>query len=112
MVELFGSWKKYGLNNKSLVTKIMSNQLARLLFKGLKAYGIPIPYHTIERVINTRPAYPSMQCISDALDSWKVKHVVLKLSFEELRALNVPVIAHLKQGEFVWITQIFSNYAV
>jgi len=106
MVELFGSWKKYGLNNKTLVTKIMSNQLARLLFKGLKAYGISIPYHTIERVINTHPAYPSMQCISDALDSWKVKHIVLKLSFEELRALNVPVIAHLKQGEFVWVTQI------
>jgi len=90
----------------------MSNQLAKLLYKVLKAYGISITYHTIRSIVNTHPAYPSMQCISDALDRWKVKHVVLKLSFEELRALNVPVIAHLKQGEFVWITQIFSNYAV
>jgi len=84
----------------------MSNQLAKLLYKVLKAYGISITYHTIKSVVYTHPAFPSMQCISDAFDSWKVKHVVLKLSFEELRSLNVPVIAYLKQGEFVWITQI------
>jgi hypothetical protein len=90
MAESSGRWKKYGLNNKSLF-KIMSNQLAKLLFKVLKAYGISITYPTIERVVNSHPAYPSMQCVSDAFDSWKVKHVALKLSTEELRALNIPV---------------------
>jgi len=31
---------------------------------------------------------------------------VMQLSLEKLRALNVPVIAHLKRGEFIWVTQI------
>ncbi len=77
-----------------------------LLFKVFKAYGVSITQHTLERTIATHPEYPSMRCISDALDSWKIKHVVMKLSWEKLRALGIPVIAHLKRGEYAWITQI------
>jgi hypothetical protein len=32
-----------------------------------------------------------MQCISDALDEWKVKNVVLNLTMEKLRALDVLI---------------------
>ena len=53
----------------------MSNHIAKLLFKALKSYDIPITYHTVEQDINTNPEYPSMQCVSDALDTWKVKHI-------------------------------------
>jgi ABC-type bacteriocin/lantibiotic exporter with double-glycine peptidase domain len=87
----------------------MSNPLAKLLFKVLRAYDVLVTYHTIEQTILTHPEYPSMQCISDALDRWNVQHVVMKLTFDKLRALNVPVLAHLKKGEYVWVTQITNS---
>jgi len=79
----------------------MSNYLTKLLFKVLKAYNVSVTYRTIEREVNTHPKYPSMQCISDALDGWKVKNVVMNLTVEKLHALDVPVIAHLKKGELI-----------
>ena len=84
----------------------MSNYLTKLLFKVLKAYNVSVTYRTIEREVNTHPKYPSMQCISDALDGWKVMNVVMNLTVEKLHALDVPVIAHLKKGEFIWVTQV------
>ena len=77
-----------------------------LVFRVLKDYGVSITLRSIEQEVNTHPEYPSMQSISDALDRWKVKHIVMQLTLEKLRALDVPVIAHLKQGEFIWVTQI------
>ena len=84
----------------------MSNPIVRLLFKVIKAYNVPITRQAIERAVLTHPGFPSMQCISDALDEWKVKHVVMKLSMEKLQRVDVPVIAQLKRGEFVWVKQI------
>jgi len=75
----------------------MSNNLAQLIFKTLKAYGVSITEHTIEKTILHHPEFPSIQSVSDALDSWKVKHVVMKLSLEKLRTLDVPVIAPMKR---------------
>ena len=84
----------------------MSDNAVKLLFNIFKAYDIPITCHTIEQTIKTHPAYPSILSVSDALDGWNIKHAVLKLSFEKLRALDIPVIAHLKKEEYVWVTQI------
>jgi len=84
----------------------MNNQIAKLLFKVLKAYGILITRNTIEHAINMHPEFPSMRSISDALDSWKIKHQVMKLTMEKLYALDVPVIAQMKRNDYVWVTQI------
>jgi len=84
----------------------MTGQLDKLIFKFLKVYGVSISKHEIEQAIYTHPDYPSIRCISDALDSWKVKHLVINLSLEKLQALDVPVIAPLKKGEFVWVTRV------
>ena len=84
----------------------MTNQLAGLLFKILKAYGVSITYSSIEQEVSLHPEYPSMKCISDILDKWNVNNVVMNLTLDKLRALNVPVIVHLKKGVFIWITQI------
>ena len=82
------------------------DKIMLLLSKVLKGYGVSISYRSIEQDVNTHPEYPSMQSISDTLDGWKVKHVVMQLTLEKLRALDVPVIAHLKRGEFIRVTQI------
>ena len=84
----------------------MSNYLSEFLFKILKKYDVSVTYGAIDHEVNTHPEYPSMQCISDIFDCFKVKNVVMKLSLEELCSLKVPIISHLKKGEFIWITQI------
>jgi len=84
----------------------MYNHIAKLLYKIFKVYNIPVTYQTIEQTVNTHPEFPSMQSISDAFDAWKIKHVVMRLSIEKLYALEVPVIAQLKKGDYVWVTQI------
>ena len=84
----------------------MTGQLDKLIYKFLKAYGVSITKQEIEKAIYTHPYYPSLRCISDALDSLKVKYLVLKLSLEKLLALDIPVIAPLKKGEFVWVTSV------
>ena len=50
----------------------MSNNLSKLLFKVLKAYDVSINYRTVDNEIKSNSEYPSMKCVSDALDSWKV----------------------------------------
>lgn len=84
----------------------MFNPLVKLLSKILRSYDIPITHHTIEQTILTHPEYPSMQCVSDALDRWRVKHIVMKITLDKLKELDVPVIAHLKKGEFVWVAEV------
>ena len=84
----------------------MSNHLAELLYKVLKSYGVSIIYQTVEREINTHPDFLSMRSISDALDTWKIKHVIMRISVEKLHALDVPVIAYLKRGEYVLVTRV------
>lgn len=84
----------------------MSNYLVKLLFKIIKEYSIPVTRHTIENEINTHPDSQSMQCISDALEVWKVKHLVMNLTLENLLELDLPVVAHLKRGEFLWVSRI------
>ena len=59
----------------------MTNQLAGLLFKILKAYGVSITYSSIEQEVSLHPEYPSIQCISDVLDGWKVKNVVMNRNY-------------------------------
>ena len=84
----------------------MPNHIDRLLYEVLKEYGVNVTYNSVEKSIKTHPDFPLIQSISDVLDSLKVKHVVMKLSFEELRALNVPVIAFLNNKKYVWVTKV------
>jgi ABC-type bacteriocin/lantibiotic exporter with double-glycine peptidase domain len=91
----------------------MSNDISKLIFKVLKTYCVPITHQTIAQTVQTHPEYPNIQSISDALDKWKVKHVVLRISLEKLQELDVPVISWVKRvksswksNEYIWITQV------
>ena len=55
--------------------------LTGLLFKILTAYGVSITYSSIEQVVSLHPEYPSMQCISDAMDGWNIKNVVMIITY-------------------------------
>jgi len=84
----------------------MDNHLAKLLFKVLKVYEVQITQYTIKKNILTHPEFPSMQCISDTLDNWKIKNIVVSLSLEKLRVLDVPFIVPFKKGEYIFATKI------
>ena len=84
----------------------MQQSIVNLLYGIVKTFHIPVSLHAIERAILTHPEYPSMQCISDALHSWKIKHVVMQITLEKLITLNVPVIAHLKKEAFIWVSRV------
>ena len=84
----------------------MSKNIDKLLYKVLKEYSVLITYTTIEQEIKTHPDYPSMQTISDALNSWKIKHVIIKLTLEKLRMLDVPVLAFMNNSEYVWVRMV------
>jgi hypothetical protein len=45
----------------------MKGNIATLLSKVFISYEIPVTYSTLEKVVHTHPAYPSMQSVSDAL---------------------------------------------
>jgi len=80
--------------------------VTKLVFRMLRMYDVRITHHTVDQTLRMHPEYPSMQSISDALDSWKVRHVVMKLSMEKLQALGVPVIAQMKKEAYVWVSQV------
>ena len=89
----------------------MTGNISRLLYKVLKLYGVAITRRTIEQTIHTHPDFPSIRCLSDALDEWRVKHVVMKLTIENLKDLGVPVLAQLKNEEYVWVSRTTENDA-
>jgi ABC-type bacteriocin/lantibiotic exporter with double-glycine peptidase domain len=84
----------------------MSDQLSKLLYRALKEYGCLITYSAIERELKSHPDFPSMLSLSDVLDEWKVKHGVMRVTVEKLREMDVPAIAYLQNGDFIWVTQI------
>ena len=95
------------------MNRAITNNLPKLLYAVLKVYGVKVTYQTIDQTLNTHPEYPSMQSVSDALDSLKVKHVAFRPSLEKLQALDVPVITFVKRGksfrmkdEYILITRI------
>ena len=84
----------------------MSSKKFHILQKALKSYNVFITNSTIEKDILTHPDYPSIKSLSDALDRWKIKHVVMKLSLEKLHVLDVPVLSQFKKEESIWITKV------
>ena len=78
----------------------------KLIYRMLKMYDIQITYPTVNQTMRLHPTYPSIQSISDALDSLKVKHVVVKVSLEKLHGFGIQVITYLKKGDYIQITHI------
>ena len=56
--------------------------VVKSVFRMLKMYDIRVTYHTVDQTLRMHHTYPSFQSISDALDSWKVKYLVVKVSLE------------------------------
>src|SRR5436305_10093607 len=73
------------------------------LLKQLKA---KVTDDTVNETILNHPDYPSILSISDALNSWHVENVAIKIDSEKLNELSQPFVAFTKGGSFVLITEI------
>ncbi|WP_163324811.1 vitamin K epoxide reductase family protein [Draconibacterium mangrovi] len=81
-----------------------------ILQKAIKHFKIKVTNTSVKEFLLAHPHYPSLKSVCDALKKWKVDHYALNLELDEIRALEMPFIAHLKTsgGQLVFVEKI--NY--
>jgi uncharacterized membrane protein len=82
-----------------------------VLQKAIKHLKIKVTNTSVKEFLLAHPHYPSLKSICDALNKWKIENYPLSLELEEIKALEMPFIAHLKisGGQFVFVEGIKSN---
>jgi len=79
-----------------------------VLQKACEYYKLKVTQTTIKEFLLAHPYYPSLKSVCDALNKWKVENYPLNLELEEIKALEMPFIAHLNSGggELVFVEEI------
>jgi len=79
-----------------------------VLQKAIKHFKIKVTETSVKEFLLAHPYYPSLKSLCDALKKWNVEHYPLNLELEEIKALEMPFIAHLKisGGQFVFVEEI------
>jgi uncharacterized membrane protein len=79
-----------------------------VLQKAIKHFKIKVTNTSVKEFLLAHPHYPSLKSVCDALGKWKVEHYPLNLELEEIKALEMPFIAHLKLsgGQLAFVEKI------
>jgi uncharacterized membrane protein len=79
-----------------------------VLQKAIKHFKIKVTNTSVKDFLLAHPYYPSLKSICDALNKWKIENYPLSLELEEIKALEMPFIAHSKisGGQFVFVKGI------
>lgn len=82
-----------------------------VLQKAIKHFKIKVTETSVKEILLAHPHYPSLKSVCDALKKWNVDYYPLNLEMEEIKALEMPFIAHLKisGGQFVFVEGIKNN---
>jgi uncharacterized membrane protein len=85
-----------------------------VLQKTIKHLKIKVTYTSVKEFLLAHPHYPSLKSVCDALKKWKIEHYPLNLELDEIKALEMPFIAHLKisGGQFVFVEGIKNNQVI
>jgi uncharacterized membrane protein len=85
-----------------------------VLEKAIKHFKIRITDTTVKSYLLAHPHYPSLKSVCDALTKWKVENYPINLELEEIKALEMPFIAHLKSGggQLVFVEEINNGQVV
>jgi uncharacterized membrane protein len=76
----------------------------------LKQLKVKVTDYTVNEAILNHPDYPSILCISDALNSWHVENTVIRTENVKLSELPLPLIAFTNtKSVFVLVTEIKDN---
>lgn len=91
---------------KSENDSLKANPLATVcsLFSSL---NIPFSKDKLEFWMTTHPNYPSLACISDILNLYKIENLGVSVPFDKIEELPVPFIAHINDRE-----KLQSTYAL
>jgi len=79
-----------------------------VLQKTIKHLKIKVTNTSVKEFLLAHPHYPSLKSVCDALGKWEVEHYPLNLGLEEIKALEMPFIAHLKisGGQLIFVEEI------
>ena len=69
-----------------------------VLQKAIKRLRIKVSEESIKDSLLAHPYYPTLKSVCDALRKWGIEHYALKLNADEIKALEIPFIAHLDQS--------------
>lgn len=85
-----------------------------VLRKAVKHFKIRVTETTVKSYLLAHPHYPSLKSVCDALTRWKVENYPLDLELEEIKALEMPFIAHFKAGggQLVFVEEIINGQVV
>ena len=82
-----------------------------VLQKAIKHFKINVTETSVKEFLLAHPHYPSLKSVCDALKKWNVEYYPLNLELNEIKALEMPFIAHSKisGGQFVFVEEIKNN---
>ncbi len=82
-----------------------------VLQKATEYLKINVTGTTVKEFLLAHPYYPTLKCICDALNKWKVENYALNLKLDEIKALEMPFIAHFKisGGQLAFVEKIKNN---
>ncbi|MGM0407450.1 MAG: hypothetical protein ACQERU_05670 [Bacteroidota bacterium] len=69
-----------------------------VLEKAIKHFKIRVTETTVKSYLLAHPHYPSLKSVCDALTKWSIDNYPLDLELDEIKALEMPFIAHFKAG--------------
>lgn len=77
----------------------------KLITKVIRHLNLPISNETIKETLMVHPLYPTLSCVSDAFDLWRIDHLIAKLSIDQINNLGVPIISSRKRDGLILITK-------
>ena len=78
----------------------------KLITKVISNLNLPISNETIKETLMVHPLYPTLSCVSDAFDLWRIDHLIAKLSIDQINNIGAPIISSRKRDGLILITKI------
>ncbi|MDX2304580.1 MAG: cysteine peptidase family C39 domain-containing protein [Microscillaceae bacterium] len=83
-----------------------SDNIRAVLQNILATIRVQVSNTTLKQFIQSHPDFPSLATIEDALQAWKIPHMVIQISADQLHEIPLPAIAHFsKQGGYFVMLQ-------
>ena len=79
-----------------------------VLHKIMGRFKMKVSGAAIKNFLHAHPYFPTLKSVCDALKKWGIEHYPLKLDYDEIKALELPFIAHLtiSGGQLAFVEKI------
>jgi uncharacterized membrane protein len=76
------------------------NPIVQATITFLKLLKVNVNNTTVNESLQDHPDWPSLLCIADSLNKWKVPNTAAKVELEQIQDIPTPFIAHINNSEF------------